>query len=554
MPAAGRFGPGNLPASAGPGWRALLLLAALGAAQSLALVHTAWWPLTLLALAVLAHQVARASPGRAALAGWAFGLGWLLASVWWLFISMHRYGQLPAPLAAAAVLLLCGAMALIPALAMAWVARQRGGRVLPDALRFAAAWLATELARGHWFTGFPWGASGYTQVDGPLAALAPWVGVYGMGAVLALAAALLAAAWRWPGPPAGIRGPAAAGVAGGKAQASGRPWRPAAAEPVANGRSPLAWAPLLGALLLLAGPALLGTRDFTEGAGTITVTLLQPNVPQDEKFATERLPDTLAWLGRSLVTSNAQLVVAPETAVPLLPDQLSTMVPGFWQGLQRHFGRPDGPAALIGVPLGNEASGYTNSAAGLSASVPYRYDKAHLVPFGEFIPTGFRWFTEMMNIPLGDFNRGPRTPQPFVVQGQRVAPNICYEDLFGEELAARFAQSGSAPTVLANISNIGWFGDTVAVGQHLGISRLRSLELQRPMLRATNTGATVVIDHQGRVTARLAPFTQGVLDAPVEGRRGLTPFARWAAVAGLWPLWALAVLGLAWPRRAGAGR
>jgi len=236
------------------------------------------------------------------------------------------------------------------------------------------------------------------------------------------------------------------------------------------------------------------------------------------------------------------LVIGPETVIPLLPAQLDR---AFWQGLLAHF--QQGPqAALIGLPLGDEALGYTNSVAGVSsatATLPggfYRYDKHHLVPFGEVVPTGFRWFTEMMHIPLGDFNRGPLVAPSFAVRQERVAPNICYEDLFGEELAQRFGDATTAPTIFANISNIGWFGDTIAVDQHLNISRLRTLEFQRPMVRATNTGATVVIDHQGRVRFGLAPHTRGVLDAEVQGRSGLTPFARWAAAWGLWPLALLA--------------
>ena len=176
----------------------------------------------------------------------------------------------------------------------------------------------------------------------------------------------------------------------------------------------------------------------------------------------------------------------------------------------------------------------------------YRYDKHHLVPFGEVIPFGFKWFVAMMNIPLGDFNRGVLVAPSFEVKGERIAPNICYEDLFGEELAARFTDAASAPTILANISNIGWFGETIAVEQHLNISRMRSLELQRPMLRATNTGATVVIDHQGHVTHTLAPHTQGVLSGTVQGRTGITPFARWAGWAGLAPLFVVAI-GLSVP-------
>jgi apolipoprotein N-acyltransferase len=141
-----------------------------------------------------------------------------------------------------------------------------------------------------------------------------------------------------------------------------------------------------------------------------------------------------------------------------------------------------------------------------------------------------------MNIPLGDFGRGPRVASSFPVKTERIAPNICFEDLFGEELAARFADEHVAPTVFANLTNIGWFGDTIAVAQHLHISRMRTLEFQRPMVRATNTGTTAVIDYTGRVTDSLVPFTQGVLVAPVTGRVGITPFAWWASRFGLLPL------------------
>jgi apolipoprotein N-acyltransferase len=486
-----------------------LALAALGAATTLAFVHTQAWALPLLAVAALAGVAARATPARAALHGWAFGTGWLTAGTWWLFISMHRYGQLPAPLAAAAVFLLAAALSLYLALALAAYARWRRGRAGYDAVLFAALWLAAELARGLVFTGFPWLAGGYAQIDGPLAALLPWVGVYGVGAMVAALAVALAAGW-WP-----------------RLLAAG----------------------------LLAGLAAVPVPDFTRSAGSVSLALLQPNVAQDEKFSLERMPETLAWVASALTGADAALVIAPETAVPLLPDQLEDAAPGYRAALEAHFAGP-GRAALVGMPLGDFQVGYTNSVVGLSAGPAYRYDKHHLVPFGEFIPTGFRWFTNAMNIPLGDFNRGPALAPSFAFAGQRIAPNICYEDLFGEELALRFRDAAEAPTVLANLSNIGWFGDTVAVPQHLAISRTRSLELQRPMVRATNTGATAVVDHRGQVTAQLPPFTRGVLRAEVQGRDGLTPFARWASRWGLWPLVlaAAAVIGgAAWAGRRAPG-
>jgi apolipoprotein N-acyltransferase len=230
----------------------------------------------------------------------------------------------------------------------------------------------------------------------------------------------------------------------------------------------------------------------------------------------------------------------------------------YWQTLVDHFQRGR-QAVLLGLPLGDDEVGYTNSAAGISAATVglpggyYRYDKHHLVPFGEFIPTGFKWFTRLMNIPLGDFNRGPVGPPSFAFHGERIGANICYEDLFGEELAARFEDASAAPTIFANLSNIAWFGNTIAIDQHLQISRMRTLEFQRPMLRATNTGATAMIDHHARVTYRLPRYTQGVLNGVVQGRTGLTPFAWWAARFGLWPL-ALGAAAIVLWRAAGAKR
>jgi apolipoprotein N-acyltransferase len=493
------------PGSALP-WPVLPWLAlGLGALQTLAYVYTAWWPLQLAAAAALAYGVHRCTPGRAAVLGWAYGTGWLGAGVWWLFISMHRYGHLNAMLALLAVFALAAALSLYLALAMALVARGRSGNAWRDSALFAAVWLLAELARTWLFTGFPWLASGYAHVDSPLAALAPWVGVLGIGAAAAWLAALLAHARQ----------------------------RPAAAAL---------------ALALLGAAAWLGPPSYSRAGASVGVSLLQTNVPQDEKFMLAQLPATLDWLAHSLRQARGALVITPETAIPLLPAQLDELVPGYMAELREHFGHP-GRAALIGVPLGDYDRGYSNSVLGLaqaaSDAAPYRYDKQHLVPFGEFIPTGFRWFTTLMDIALGDFNRGSHNPPSFEFAGTRWAPNICYEDLYGNELALRFADETQAPMAFVNVSNIGWFGDTIALDQHLHISRMRALEFQRPMLRATNTGATAVIDHQGRVTAQLAPFTRGVLDATVQPRSGITPYAWWAARLGLWPYGLLALIAMA---------
>lgn len=452
----------------------------------------------------------------AAWSGGIFATAWLTGCFWWLYVSMHDVGGLPAPLAALAVLLLASALALYYAAACAaWVALARGALRhrpgLASAL-FAALWTLAELMRGRWLTGFPWGASGYAHVDGVLAVWAPWLGVYGIGALAAwLAMRLALSGWR-------LR----------------------------------ALKPLVGVLAVSWGLQAWGP-SLTTSSGFGQVELLQANISQNVKFDVgSGIRDALQWYDARLRSSHQALVVAPETAVPLLPRYLPE---GYWAGLQQHFSRPGQPLALVGVPLGDMAQGYTNSVVsfGPTGFPDYRYDKSHLVPFGEFMPPGFVWFVRMMNIPLGDFRSGGWDQPSVAWQGQRLAPNVCYEDLFGEELAARFKDPDQAPTALVNVSNIAWFGDTLAVDQHLNISRMRAMELGRPMLRATNTGATAIIDHQGRVTDQLPRFTRGTLVGQYEGRDGLTPYARWAAAFGLWPLWGLccAVVGFAlWRRRA----
>lgn len=464
--------------------------------------------LALGALVLLLHRVER--PSQGAWAGWGFGTVWLVGGTGWMYVSLHRFGGLPSWLAGGSVLLLCAALSLYLALACAAWVRWRRRRWLPDALLLGALWLLAEAARALIFTGFPWAASGYTLVDSPLVALAPWLGVYGMGQVLITVVAAVVLVFSYQ---ASVR--TRAGLLAGTV------------------------------VLLWAAQAWLAPVSFVRVHGRpLDVTLLQGNVPQSEKFEPQHQGEALLWHAKQLVAAKGDLVVAPETAIPLLPSELP---PDFWAALLKSF-HQGGRSALIGVPLGSFEHGYTNSVIGVSKDTRgleggyYRYNKHHLVPFGEFIPWGFRWFVDMMNMPLGDFTRGPRNAPSFEVAGQWVAPNICYEDLFGEELAARFVGVLSpAPTILANVSNLAWFGEEVAIHQHLQIARLRSLEFQRPTIRSTNTGATVVIDHLGVVTDALSTNTQGVLRAQVQGTSGLTPFARWAGPWGLWPLIGLAV-------------
>lgn len=463
-----------------------------------------WW-LQMLALAVLAELVNRAqSTPQAAWLGWCFALAWLAGTFAWLYTSMHQFGGMAAPLALLAVLALAGLLALYYAAAMAWTWRCKNLALLPGAGVFAGAWLLAELARGVLFTGFGWGAVGYAHVHGPLQGWIAYIGAYGVGAMAALLAALTVALLR---------------------------------------RGALRRHGALALLVLaaaLAGGWLL-PKPATASAGTLEVSLLQGNIAQGEKFDNRRgVPQSLAWYGQQLSDSTSSLVITPETALPVLPAQLPE---GYWSGLQQRFAQGQ-QAALIGMPQGSHALGYSNSVLGLKPGQvqAWRYDKHHLVPFGEFIPPLFRWFTNLMNIPLGDFQRGALPQPPFDWDQQRLAATICYETLFSEELATHFSEAQAAPTVFFNVSNLAWFGEHLAMDQHLQIARMRAMEFDRPFLLATNTGVSAIVNHQGQVIARAPSHQAVVLRGHVQGRSGLTPYARWMAAWGLWPLLLVALL------------
>jgi apolipoprotein N-acyltransferase len=260
------------------------------------------------------------------------------------------------------------------------------------------------------------------------------------------------------------------------------------------------------------------TIDWTTPHGEpLDVALLQGNIPQELKFVPGRYQATLDTYARLAGSTKARLVVLPETAIPRF---LVDVDPAYLETLAGPVAARGGDV-LVGVPVLDRERRYYNAVVSLGASPQQAYAKSHLVPFGEFVPTGFRWLVAMMRIPLGEFARGAPDQAPLAVAGERVAVDICYEDAFGEEIIRQLP----AATLLVNVSNVAWFGDSLAPAQHLRIARMRAVETGRYMLRATNTGVTAIVAPDGSVAGRLPSFTEGVLEGRVRGRTGATPYA-----------------------------
>ncbi|MGE4452531.1 apolipoprotein N-acyltransferase [Castellaniella sp.] len=484
-------------------------------------------------LAVLAALTFQASgPRRAAGLGWLFGLAQFGVGVYWLTISMHEYGGLSLPLAIAALLLFAAAMAAYTAGACALTAwlcvghghpERRAPRQILNAVAWASAWTLAEWLRGTLFTGFTWLNVGYAHAEGMFAAWAPFAGVYGLAWLAAFSAAAVALMARAKDTAYDRSAAAVVGLA------------------------------LLAGLLGIAWGHIEWARPLGE---PLMVRLVQPATPQSDKFQPELFLPTqariqrLASLAPKSEADRPAVVILPETVLPVFQDQVPESVWHQWRDAAESMRATFvlGAPLHVATPAGDR---YTNGAIALrpqDADAPraghaWHYDKRHLVPFGEFIPPGFHWFVRALRIPLGDFDRGTDRQPPLAVGGQFLAVDICYEDTFGEEIAATVAPDGpGAPgaSILVNLSNLAWFGDGWALRQHLWIARMRALETARPMVRATNTGATAVIDARGQVLGALDPGRPGVLDAEVQGTRGLTPYVRW----GNAPILAWTLLGL----------
>jgi len=482
------------------------------------------WGVSLLALAGLFALWQQAATARtAAWLGYAFGLGLFGAGTSWTYVALSTFGAMPPILAAIGTAGFCAYLALFPALA-GWVSARWAPAGSPARLAIAVgAWTVAEWLHSTGYPGFPWLASGYAQVGGPLSGYAPVGGVFLVGLAVAAAAALLTYA----------------------------------ATALERGRHLVAIAGAI-AIVAIGGAGIgLGAVEWTQVSGEpVAVSLAQGNIGQELKFDPAYREKTLAIYADLADRAKGRLIVLPESALPMFADE----VPADFVEQLRATAIRHGGDLLTGLFFFEAREGeadedrYYNSVVSIGLSPTQIYRKHHLVPFGESIPAKpiVGWLiNRVLAIPLADQTPGPAYPQPMEVAGQRLAVNICYEDAFGGELIRQLPDA----TLLVNFTNDAWYGHSLAAEQHAQMSAMRAIEAARPMLRATNTGITSIIDHRGVERARLPWFTRGVLEGSVSGRSGATPYVRFGdsiALGAALAVIAVALSLLRWQRRSPA--
>ncbi|MGD8620043.1 MAG: apolipoprotein N-acyltransferase [Gammaproteobacteria bacterium] len=463
---------------------AWLLVPVSGALAVTAFAPLGWYPLACLALLPLFYCWQQDTPGQALRHGLLFGLGFFGTGISWVFVSVHDYGHVPVAAAVPVTVALVLFLSLYPALLGYLVKRylpQDSWPVL--VLAYPAGWALSEWLRGWLFSGFPWLSIGNSQIDSPLGGYTPVLGVFGTGWLVALSAALLLL--------------------------------------LLQGRKPvLSLVALAG---IWAGGLLLGQVDWTSPRGEpIRVALVQGNIAQQDKWQPEKLLDSLSrYADTSFALKDIDLIVWPETAIAAFYDQVSeNFIPYLEEKLQE-----SGATLLTGIPVLDRGSWeYYNAVISLGGKRAFYY-KQHLVPYGEYLP--MRWLfgstLDALAVPNADFSSGNGSQPLLQAAGYPVATSICFEVVFGEEVIQALPEAA----MLVNVSNDAWFGRSLAPFQHLEMARMRARETGRPMLRATNTGISALIDHQGRIIAQSPQFEAAVVTGEVEPRQGATPYVRW---------------------------
>lgn len=483
----------------------------LGAAAPLANAPFNWPFAAVLSMAGLYGLISISKTGwRAFLAGWFYGLGCFGVGISWVHVSIDRYGGLPLVVSLLLLFVLCAYLALFPAIAcFLWrrlTAKQNG---LFAVLLFAGCWALAEMARGEALTGFPWLALGYSDTAGLFSGWAAIVGVEGISYLLALCAALLIL--------------------------------------LPNRKTILPAA--ISLALVFAASLQLNDIRFAERTGdTAKTALVQGNVPLMLKWEPEQFWPVLdKYQSLTRPYYDHDFIIWPEAAIPSVELVAQEHIVQMDKALKHN------ETALISgvIDYRLDTDNYFNTLIVMGVydqDVPEkgyfygnnnRYSKHHLLPIGEYVPFEelLRPIAPLFNLPHSSFSAGAYRQSNLVANGWRFAPAICYEILFPDQV--RKSINNNTDFILT-VSNDTWFGDSIGPHQHLEIAKMRALELQRPVIRATNDGITTVIDIDGEEIDTLPQFTEGVLSVEVARYRGLTPFSQW----GHWPVLVLSALSL----------
>jgi apolipoprotein N-acyltransferase len=460
-----------------------------GGSLPLSFAPYALFPIAVLSPALLFFLWQNISPRRAFWRGLLYGVGMFGVGVSWVHISFHQFGDMPllgAVFLTAAFVL---GLALFPALLGGLLTRffpffpnNTPTKLL---LVLPAAWTVMEWLRGWLFTGFPWLSLGYSQIDSPLNGFAPLLGVYGVSWMTVLTAALLV---------------------------------------YAVNIKKLVW-PFLPVLVLVWGGGwlLFGVSWTSEVGKPLQIAMVQGNVPQEFKWLSGyEVPSIERYLDLSQAQGEADIIIWPETAVPLFYHDVLQYMPDFLEKLaEQHIA--SGTDFLIGIPVMKMDGSYFNSVASIGTQ-PGFYYKHHLVPFGEYIPfqSILGNLLKLLDVPMSEFSAGAAQQANLQSAGQAIGVSICYEDAFGELVR----NSLPTATLLVNVSNDAWFGDSIAPHQHLEIARMRALESGRYLLRATNTGISAVINAKGQITTQAPQFKIMTLSATAQAYQGATPYIR----------------------------
>ncbi len=504
-----------------PGHIAALLA---GAALPFAFAPFDLFPLAFLSPALLFLLWRGASPRTALLRGFLFGAGLFGVGVSWVFVAIHVFGETGVIPSALLTGVMVGVLALYPGLLGLAAAQLQNRFKFSEPVRLLlvlpALWVLAEWWRGWFLTGFPWLSLGYSQLESPLLGYAPVLGAFGVSLAVALTAgalALIVSTYRRSdtGTP-DIAASVAPAETGTRARRSGGSRESARSRSVA----------LLLIAAVWAGGFGLSQIQWSQPTGEpIEVRLVQGNLPQITKWDPEQIQARLDTYARLTLDSleGADLVVWPENSVTLFYDDLSEYFD--WLGEEAQAAGVD---LVVGVPVRDETGRYWTSLTRV-APEPEDYRKRHLVPFGEFVPLEslLRGLIGFFDLPMSGFTPGPAVQPPLMLAGQPAGLSICYEDAFGNEVIDALPEA----TYLLNGSNNAWYGNSFAPHQHLQIARMRSVETARPLVRATTTGISALIDPNGRITHRSPQFRTHVLAGTVQPMQGATPYVRWGDAA-----------------------